>query len=190
MAEPTTLYLLRHGEIDRPPVAQFYQAVLTVAGRQQIHTLALRWPHRIPEIIYCSPLARSVETASILASVFRRPIRTVDGLQEWAATEADVPQYVYRDLERRSWADFDFRNDDGESLNHAGDRIEGFLESMARDHRGRAAMVSGHSILFALFVARIRRERATEAAKNGIGFGHYAIVSFDGHFRLERDFGP
>src|SRR2546425_5557968 len=141
--DPTTLFLLRHGEIDRPPVAQFDDAVLTERGREQIHGMALRWKHRTPDVIYCSPLARAVESASICAAVFRRPIRTDHAIEEWAATEQDVPQATYKDLERKCWADFDFRNDTGESLNHATVRVASALTDIARHHPGRPVMVAG-----------------------------------------------
>lgn len=190
MAETATLYLLRHGEIDRPPVASFDDAVLTERGRAQIHALALRWRLPLPDVVYCSPLPRSVETASVVAVVFRRPMQTVHGLAEWAATEQDVPQEVYRDLERRCWADFDFQNDDGESLHHATDRIVEHLTAIAKRHPRRSVMVSGHAILFALFVALVRGERATEASKDRIGFGHWAVLEYAGTFRFVRDFAP
>jgi len=182
--EPTTLFLLRHGEIDRPPVAQFDDAVLTERGREQIHAMALRWKHRTPDVIYCSPLPRSVETASICASVFRRPIRTSHDLEEWAATEQDVPQEVYVDLERKCWADFNLQNDSGESLHHAMVRIASALTEVAKKHAGRPLMVAGHAILFALFVAQVRGERATESAKDGIPFGSHCVVEYAGQFRV------
>lgn len=190
MADPTTLFLLRHGEIDRPPVAQFDDAVLTDRGRETIHALGLRWKHPIPDLIYCSPLPRSVETASILAAVFRRPIHTAHGLREWAATEKDVPQETYLEWERRCWADFNHVNDLGESLHHATDRVLGLLNELAEKHAGRPVMISGHAILFSLFHAAVRGDRATEASKNRVAFGSYAVVEHQGEFRFTRDFAP
>jgi len=144
----------------------------------------------VPDIVYCSRLSRSVETASILAAVWRRPIRTVRELKEWAATDGNVPQETYLEWERRCWADFDHHNDEGESLHHATDRILGVLGRIVGDHHGRSAAVAGHAILFALFQASVRRERATEEMKNRIGFGHYAVVESHSGFRITRDFGP
>jgi len=190
VADPTTLYLVRHGEIDRPPVAQFDDAVLTARGQQQIHELALGWRHEVPDMICCSALPRSVETASILASVFRRPIGLVHDLAEWAATDQDVPQETYLEWERRCWADFHYQNDEGESLFHATNRILGVLGTIAGRHEGRTVLVSGHAILFALFLAAVRGVPATEDLKNGIGFGYYGIVECQGEFRFVRDFGP
>ena len=184
MAEPTTLFLLRHGEIDRPPVAQFDDAVLTDRGRDQIHAMALRWRHRAPDIVYCSPLARAVETASICAAVFRRPIRTEHALEEWAATERDVPQETYKDLERQCWADFNFQNDMGESLNHATVRVASALTEIAEQHEGRPIMIAGHAILFSLFVAQVQGERASEQSKDAIPFGSHCVVEFQGQFRM------
>lgn len=190
MAEPTTLYLLRHGEIDRPSVAQFDQATLTKQGRAQIHALAAGWDHPRPDVIYCSRLPRSVETAAICASVFRVPVRVEPGLEEWAATEMDVPQDVYRELERKSWADLSFENEYGESLDHATERIVRGLTVVANRHAGRIVLVSGHSILFALFLAFVRGERATETSKNRIAFGAFAFVDYQSTFRVVRDFSP
>lgn len=190
MADATTLYLVRHGEIDRPPAEDFVHAVLTDRGLGQVHDVGTRWTLLIPDIIYCSPLARSVETASVLAAAFRRPIRTVQGLEEWSATDKDVPQETYREIERRCWADFDYGNDVGESLNHATQRIIHHLTEIARRHPGRPVMVSGHAILFALFVAHLRGERATEASKNRIGFANWSTVERRSGWLIVRDFAP
>jgi broad specificity phosphatase PhoE len=190
VVSPTTLYLLRHGEIDRPPVYRFDDAVLTERGIDQIHGLALRWTHAVPDMIYCSPLPRSVETASICAAVFRRPIRTVRDLEEWAATEMDVPEAAYKELERRCWEDPNYENDSGESLHHATDRIVRVLTEIAGRHEGRPVMVSGHAILFALLLAYVRGDRATEASKDRIAFGSHAIAEHREGFRVLRDFGP
>jgi probable phosphoglycerate mutase len=190
VAEPTTLYLVRHGEIDRPRTQDFVHAVLTDVGLQQVHDVGTNWTLPIPDIIYCSPLARSVETASVLAAAFRRPIRTVHGLEEWSATDKDVPQETYRETENRCWADFDYGNDEGESLNHATQRIIHHLTEIARRHSGRPVMVSGHSILFALFMAHLRGEPATEESKNRIGFAWWATVEHRSGWLVVRDFAP
>ena len=190
MADPTTLYLMRHGETDRPSTEDFDLAVLTDEGVRQVHDAATRWAFPIPDLIYCSSLARSVETASVLAKVFRRPIKTVHGLEEWAATEKDVSQEVYRETERKCWADFDYVNDDGESLNHATQRILHHLTEIARRHAGRPVMVSGHAILFALFFGHLRGERATEESKDRIKFASWSVVERRSVWRIVRDFGP
>lgn len=189
VADTTTLYLVRHGEIDRPRTEDFVNAVLTERGIEQVHEVGLKWTHPIPDIIYCSPLARSVETASVFAKVFRRPIKTVHGLEEWSATDKDVPQNVYRETERKCWADFDYENDHGESLNHATQRIIHHLAEIARRHPRRPVMVSGHGILFALFVAHVKGVRATEESKDHIAFAHWAVVEHRRGWRIVRDFG-
>jgi len=190
VADPTTLYLARHGETDRPPAEDFEEAVLTEAGVKQVHDLGTRWTLPLPDLIYCSPLPRSVETASVFAKVFRRPIKTVHGLEEWAATEKEVSQEAYRETERKCWADFDYVNDDGESLNHATQRIIHYLTDIASRHPGRPLMVSGHAILFALFFGHLSGERATEASKDRIKFAYWAVVEHRSGWSIVRDFGP
>lgn len=189
MADATTLYLVRHGEIDRPRTEDFVHAVLTERGIEQVHHVGLKWKLSIPDVIYCSPLARSVETASVFAKVFRRPIKTVYGLEEWSATEKDVPQEVYRETERKCWADFNYENDDGESLNSATQRIIHHLTELARLHPRRPVMVSGHGILFALFLGHVKGVRASEESKDRIGFAHWAVFEYRRGWRMLRDFG-
>lgn len=190
MAEASTLYLVRHGEIDRPRTEDFVNAVLTDRGIAQVHDVGTKWTLPIPDMIYCSPLARSVETASVMAAAFRRPIKTVQGLEEWSATDKNVSQERYREIERRCWADFDYGNDEGESLNHATQRVIHNLTEIARRHRGRPVMVSGHGILFALFIAHLRGERATEESKDRIGFAFWAVIEHRSGWLIARDFGP
>jgi len=126
--------------------------------------------------VSCPAIRCSVETASVFAKVFRRPIKTVHGTEEWAATEKDVSQAVYRETERKCWEDFDYENDDGESLNRATQRIIHHLTEIARRHPGRPVMVSGHAILFALFFGHLRGERATEESKDRIKFASWSVV--------------
>lgn len=92
-----TVYLIRHGEVagnilmlDRMITpADFNQFVgeipheaLTGRGREQARTAALRLAGHDLTCLYCSPLQRARETASIMAETLRIPVIIRDDLFE------------------------------------------------------------------------------------------------------------
>lgn len=91
----TTIYLIRHGEIDNPRKV-FYGRILDLhlneEGRSRIRKLAQKLKNDNTKIhsIYTSPLARSVESAQIIAEIFDN----VPILEEKDLTEVDIPALV------------------------------------------------------------------------------------------------
>ena len=66
----TRLYLVRHGATQLTAEDRFSGAVgvdLSDEGRMQVRRLAERLAHDGIGAVYCSPLSRTVETATILA---------------------------------------------------------------------------------------------------------------------------
>src|SRR3990170_73832 len=186
---PTTLILLRHGEIVRPVgTSNFDRAPLSERGQKQIEALALAWPADPPEKIFASPLRRSYESALVLSRIFRCPILKRACLKEWSTDESGLPQDEYMALERRAWADPAYVPPSKESLAAAADRGRVCLERIGDEHEIRTVAVSGHGTLFSVVLARLKGERPTEAYKNSVGFAHAAIVGAGSGLRIVRDF--
>ncbi|TLZ58374.1 MAG: histidine phosphatase family protein [Methanobacteriota archaeon] len=118
------LVLIRHGEIVRPrDTSNFDRAPLSSEGWRQMNRVATEWPFAKPTAVYSSDLLRSVQSATILQTLFHIPLEKRDCLREWTADPADLAQPAYMDLERRAWRDLDWLPPGGESLVMAGDRI-------------------------------------------------------------------
>lgn len=83
----TTLYLIRHGEIDNPQGIVYGRTEMPLSpdGRQQIRNLAETLKQRVitPDVIISSSLVRAVQSADEIKEVFpTAPIILKDDLQE------------------------------------------------------------------------------------------------------------
>lgn len=98
----TTLYLIRHGEVDNPlnlTYGRVRDIDLTPRGKLQIHSLAelIRERGEIPDVIFSSPLKRTVQSTEEILGVFPNiPVEYRDDLMETESTN-----YVGRPLD---WA--------------------------------------------------------------------------------------
>jgi len=185
----STLVLVRHGEIVRPPyTSNFDRAPLSRRGEEQVRDLARAWPVRRPDEVFASPLRRSIESAIILSEVFGLPVSKRPCLKEWSADESGIPQAEYAALEKKAWANPDFVPPSKESLAQAAVRGARCLESIAKTSEGQTVAVAGHGTLFSLVTASLRGEPPSEAYKNSIGFAAVAIVEAGSGLRLVSDF--
>lgn len=188
---PTTLVLIRHGEIVRPTdTSNFDPVSLSERGRSQIETLVRAWPVARPSVVYSSPLPRALETARVLGEAFGTSPVVKSCLYEWAADTSGIPQTEYVALEGRAWSDLDFVPPSGESLGMAAIRSRSCIEAIAERHRDDTIAVAGHGTVFSLVASELKGVRPTPEYKASIGFGHAAILSADSGLRLLRDFAP
>src|SRR5436190_6275427 len=83
----TRLYLIRHGATsltaeDRFSGSDAERVHLSDEGRNQVTQLAHRLKDDQFDMVYCSPLDRTMETASIIAKPHKLKLITRDGLRE------------------------------------------------------------------------------------------------------------
>ena len=82
---PTRLYLIRHGETNLSAEDRFSGGTdvdLSEEGRWQINCLARRLADDKITAFYCSPMRRTIETASIIAKSFNLTPQMREGLRE------------------------------------------------------------------------------------------------------------
>ncbi|MGA9346720.1 MAG: histidine phosphatase family protein, partial [Nocardioidaceae bacterium] len=108
---PATVIVARHGEAeyDSDHVSDDGGS-LTVAGRSQAMELAESLRGRRVAAVWCSDMARSVQTAEIVAGVLSVPVRVRPGLREfsvgglaglpdgWPALDAVFARWMAGDL--------------------------------------------------------------------------------------------
>jgi broad specificity phosphatase PhoE len=117
---------------------------LSEVGRQQALTLARRIDHRKPDVIFCSDLARAVQTATVALeqSAIQPPV-----LLDWRLRECDYGRLngapsteVHRDRVRYAHHPYP----DGESWQTAIDRVAAATSDAAARHAGGTIMIIGH----------------------------------------------
>jgi probable phosphoglycerate mutase len=166
MAEQNTtrLYLIRHGATQLSAEDRFAGAVnveLSEQGKLQAARLAERLADEPVAAVYCSPLARTVQTASILAAPHNLSLIHQDGLREidhghWEGmrrvdVEAQFPEeYV-------SWEEdpFTFAPLGGEAGVNVIARALPVIRAIVLNHRGQNVIVVSHKATLRLTISSL-----------------------------------
>jgi broad specificity phosphatase PhoE len=160
----TRLYLVRHGATQLTAEDRFSGAVgvdLSDEGRHQARRLAERLAAYRVSAVYCSPLSRTVETATILAEPHGvRPVHR-DGLREishgrWEGLTRREVEERFSD-EYAAWeADpFTFAPKDGESGLGVLARALPEIRDIVVSHQGENVLVVSHKATLRLILSSL-----------------------------------
>lgn len=160
----TRLYLIRHGETTLSAEDRFSGGTdidLSDVGRWQAACLANRLADDNISAIYCSPMRRTVETASIIAKPFNLVPQTRDGLREihhghWetmlrSEVEAQFPdEYI-------SWQEdpFTFAPEGGESGLMVMARALPVIRQIVTGHPDQTVAVISHKATIRLILSSL-----------------------------------
>ena len=165
MTEQTTrIYMIRHGATQLSVEDRFAGAVnveLSEEGKFQAERLAERLADDSIKAVYCSPLTRTVQTASILAGPHQLPLIPEDGLREihhghWegmrrADVESQFPE------EYAAWEEdpFTFAPQGGEAGVNVIARALPVIRKIVLEHRGQNVVVVSHKATLRLLISSL-----------------------------------
>ena len=160
----TRLYLVRHGATQLTAEDRFSGAIgvdLSVEGRAQAERLAERLASEPISAVYASPLSRTVETATILATPHRLPVVQREGLREishgrWEGMSRHDVETQFA-AEYASWdADpFTFAPDGGESGVQVLARALPVIREIVVTHVGQNVLVVSHKATLRLLLSSL-----------------------------------
>jgi 2,3-bisphosphoglycerate-dependent phosphoglycerate mutase len=153
------IVLVRHAEPVAPSDPRYEQndRPLAEAGRRDAERLADELADDVVAAIYSSPYPRAVQTVEPLARRLGAEISLVDDLRERLLSLGALPDW--RNQLHRSWSDFGYALEDGESSADAQRRVSAVLATLRRRHRGERIVVVSHGNLIALALHAIAPER-------------------------------
>jgi probable phosphoglycerate mutase len=160
----TRLLLVRHGATQLTAEDRFSGAVgvdLSDEGRGQARALAQRLAGEKISAVYCSPLSRTVETATILAEPHDLPVATRDGLREishgrWEGLTRPEVERRFPD-EYAAWESdpFTFAPRDGESGVAVLARALPVVREIVVAHAGERVVVVSHKATLRLLLSSL-----------------------------------
>ncbi len=160
----TRLYLVRHGATQLTAEDRFSGDIgvdLSVEGRAQVERLAERLASEPISAVYASPLSRTVETATILATPHRLPVVRRDGLREishghWEGMTRHEVELQFAD-EYAAWdADpFTFAPAGGESGVGVLARALPVIREIVVAHAGQNVLVVSHKATLRLLLSSL-----------------------------------
>lgn len=155
-----TLIVARHAEAEyESDLASDDGGSLTLAGRGQSSALAESLRDRRIAAVWCSDMARAVQTAEIVAAKLNVPVRVRRGLREFSVGEfarrrssADLFAHVFT-----AWASGDLSGGcpGAETGSDVVRRMGAELESVADQHRGETVLVISHGGSMSLVLPRL-----------------------------------
>jgi broad specificity phosphatase PhoE len=160
----TRIYMVRHGATTLSSEDRFAGAVdveLSDQGKFQVERLAERLGDDSIQAIYCSPMTRTIQTATILASPHNLSLIHRDGLREinhghWegmrrADVEAQFPE------EYAAWEEdpLTFSPKGGEAGVNVIARALPVIREIVMEHRGQNVLVVSHKATLRLIISSL-----------------------------------
>jgi broad specificity phosphatase PhoE len=161
---PTRLYLIRHGETSLSAEDRFSGGTdvdLSDEGRWQINCLARRLADDKITAFYCSPMRRTIETASIIAGSFNLTPQTREGLREihhgrWETrSRAEVEKLFPEEYAAWQQDPFTFAPEGGESGLMVMARALPVIREIVVKHTGQTVAVVSHKATIRLVLSSL-----------------------------------
>jgi 2,3-bisphosphoglycerate-dependent phosphoglycerate mutase len=151
--DDTSFVFIRHGETDWNRQQRFQGQIdvpLNEAGLAQAQRLGARLAAEPADVLVCSDLLRTRQTAQPLADAWQQQARPMVGLREqnFGVLEGlDVP--TIKAQHPALWSDWlehraDFALPNGESLRQFHARVTAAVQALAQQHAGRTVAVVTH----------------------------------------------
>jgi probable phosphoglycerate mutase len=165
-----TLLIARHGEAEHDKeVLTDSGGSLSLRGREQARELGRRLRDARVAMIYCSGMARAVQTAEIVAAELGLPVKVRDNLREWAVGEYAGQEYVEGmfDDTLASWhaGELAAMFPGGESGSEILARVSEELEAIVDEHRGETVLVVSHGGVMSFAVPHLAANVRDDFAK-------------------------
>ncbi len=160
----TRLFLVRHGATQLSAEDRFAGAVdveLSDEGQFQAGRLAERLADDQVAAVYCSPMKRTVHTASILAQPHNLPLLQRDGLREihhghWEGMRrADVESQFPEEYAAWEQDPFTFAPAGGEAGVNVIARALPVIREIVLEHRGQNVLVVSHKATLRLLISSL-----------------------------------
>ena len=160
----TRIFMVRHGATKLSAEDRFAGAVdveLSDEGKFQAARLAERLVDDSIVAVYCSPMTRTVQTATILASLQNHPLIQRDGLREihhghWEGMRRADVESQYPD-EYAAWEEdpFTFAPQGGEAGVNVISRALPIIREIVLEHRGENVLVVSHKATLRLVISSL-----------------------------------
>jgi 2,3-bisphosphoglycerate-dependent phosphoglycerate mutase len=147
---PARVYVARHGEAEYETGRVSNDGgSLSALGRRQARELGESLRGQRVARVWCSSLARAVQTAEISAAVLGTDVVVREGLREYAVgdlTGSHASGAAHFEAVFRQWAEGDdaAQISGGERVADTVARIQATLQEIADQHRGEAVLVVSH----------------------------------------------
>jgi 2,3-bisphosphoglycerate-dependent phosphoglycerate mutase len=184
----TTLYLIRHAQALPLPEQDEPDWALSATGALQARGLVPVLCGLGIQRIYCSPFRRCRETLAPFAAAAGVEIQLDPGLRE----RRIAAQWVgdFREVWQRSWADFSYALEGGETSLVCRARIAAAVDAIVARHPGEVVALGSHGNAIGLFLNVVDSSAGVVEASALRTPELLRVVHRDGRYSWDRSFVP
>jgi probable phosphoglycerate mutase len=160
----TMIYIVRHGETDwnlQEKMMGVTDIPLNKRGEKQAEAIAQDLKDIPIDIIYSSPLSRTIRTATIINKHHHLPIIETPDLREREFGELEgihykeIQSYHAGLMFSETWNYPDYRPPGGESANDVYTRVLKFIEYILRKNKGKSILLVSHGVTIRILIAAL-----------------------------------
>lgn len=184
----TTIYLVRHAQAQPSPHQLEADWDLSATGQAQASGLAAILTAFGIQRLYSSPYLRCRNTLKPFGATLGLEVVLHDGLRERKIAGKWMTDL--RDPWRRSWEDFSYACDGGESSYACQERMSAAVTEIALRHPGETIGLGSHGNAIGLFMNFVAPDFGFEEASRLRTPELLRVRHGTGGFRWDRTFGP
>lgn len=143
----TIIYFVRHAERDIS-IRVDKEAPLTLKGHQDAQALKYFFKNKNIHHLYSSPYIRAMDTIQPTAAFLNQPIKIINDFYE-----RKIGAWIddFSEFAELQWQNFDYKRENGESLNEVSKRMIQAFENIIEDLSGNTIMCGHGTALAVLF---------------------------------------
>ncbi len=183
-----TVYLIRHAQSHLSPGISFEDWPLSEQGRLQSLRLASILNSLTIEEVYCSPYLRCRQTIEPFLQATQLSVTLVSDLREHRIVREIREDFF--EIWKKSWNDFDFVVDGGESSRQCQRRIVPAITEIVRNSVASEVAIVSHGNAIGLFLNFLASDFGYTNAEQIRNPDIFQIEFTDDSFHWKREFSP
>lgn len=183
-----TVYLIRHAQSHLSPEVSYEDWPLSEQGRLQTLRLASFLKSLKIEEVYCSPYLRCRQTVEPFLQATGLSMTLIDDLREHLIVREIREDFF--EIWKKSWNDFDFVVDGGESSRQCQRRIVPAITEIVRNSDASEVAIVSHGNAIGLFLHFLASDFGYTDAEQIRNPDIFQIEFKDDTFHWKREFSP
>ncbi len=183
-----TVYLIRHAQSHLSPEVSYEDWPLSEQGRLQAQRLASFLKSLKIEEVYCSPYLRCRQTVEPFLKATGLSMTLIDDLREHLIVREIREDFF--EIWKKSWNDFDFVVDGGESSRQCQRRIVPAITEIVRNSDASEVAIVSHGNAIGLFLNFLVSDFGYTDAEQIRNPDLFQIEFKDDTFHWKREFSP
>lgn len=183
-----TVYLIRHAQSHLSPEVSYEDWPLSEQGRLQTLRLASFLKSLKIEEVYCSPYLRCRQTVEPFLQATGLSMTLIDDLREHLIVREIREDFF--EIWKKSWNDFDFVVDGGESSRQCQQRIVPAITEIVRNSDASEVAIVSHGNAIGLFLHFLASDFGYTDAEQIRNPDIFQIEFKDDTFHWKREFSP